>query len=93
MDKEYSSVIKGGVNTMLLNISDESTPFLTKKIDLFFFWEKKALEKNQKIYEINQTYSLELLQTPSKNLYTIGMMMKILGFSEEEGLQFVQNFF
>ena len=93
LDKEYSSVIKGGVNTMLLNISDEETPFLSRKIDLFFFWEKKALEKNEKKYEINQTYSLESLQTPSKNLYTIGMMMKILGFSEEEGLQFVQTFF
>lgn len=78
---------------MLLNISDEKTPFLTKKMDLFFFWEKKALEKNQKIYEINQTYSLESLQTPSKNLYTIGMMMKILGIEEKEGEQFIDTFF
>ncbi|MCR5412702.1 MAG: hypothetical protein K6E76_07145 [Patescibacteria group bacterium] len=40
LDKEYSSVIKGGNNTMLLNISSEQMPFFSRKIDLFVYLDQ-----------------------------------------------------
>ena len=93
LDKEYSSVIKGGNNTMLLNISSEQMPFFSRTIDLFVYLDQFALDKNQNIYQMDKTCFLGTQKTEKKNMFIIGMMIAVLWFDKQEGRTFITTSF
>lgn len=83
-DKEYASIIKGDNNCFFLYISD-GKPFISRKIDFFLAYDPYAISKNEKIYELKNTFMIKDEPCKYKNTFTLGAALKLLNLPLEEG--------
>lgn len=90
-DKEYASIIKWDNNCFFVSISDNEKVCLTKKVDLFFAFDKFAIEKNEKIYDLSEIVDLSSVKATHKNIFTFWICLKIMWYSESEGLEWLND--
>ncbi len=93
-DKEYASIIKGDNNNFFLYISDKPNEyFLNKTIDFFFAFDDYAIQKNQKIYTLKNTFNIKDTTAKHKNVFSFGWALKIFWISLEEWEKFLAQTF
>jgi len=91
-DKEYASIIKWDNNNFFLYISDENF-FISKYINYFFAWDNLAVEKNKKIYDLDNVYDISKCECKYKNTFAFGSALKLLGIDLDEWKKFLENEF
>ena len=84
-DKEYASVIKWENNCFFLYISDQDEVFVRKHIDYFLAYDQYAVDKNEKIYDLEHVYMIKDEKCFHKNTFTFWMALKIFWIPFEEG--------
>ena len=83
-DKEYASVIKGENNCFFLYISDEDNIFISKKIDYFLAYDEYAIEKNEKIYDLENTFMFKNEKCIYKNTFAFWAAIRVFWIPLEE---------
>ncbi len=83
-DKEYASVIKWENNCFFLYISDENDIFISKKIDYFLAYDEYAIEKNEKIYDLENTFMFKNEKCTYKNTFAFWAAIRIFWIPLEE---------
>lgn len=92
-DKEYASIIKGDNNNFFLYISDDTIPYIAKKIDHFIAFDEYAIEKNKEIYTLKKTHNLSKCTCKYKNIPAFWVVLKLLNIPYEEGIQAIEKIF
>ena len=72
-DKEYASVIKWENNCFFLYISDQDEVFVRKHIDYFLAYDQYAVDKNEKIYDLENVYMIKAIM----NHYLLWSKLKV----------------
>ena len=89
-DKEYQSIIKWWNNTFIVYISDNGK-FLSSNIDLFFAYDKLAITRNEKVYNLKNIVEIE--KTDMINMVSVAMFFTLLWKNIEEIKQIVKDYF
>ena len=84
MDKEYASVIKWNNNTMFVNISDDNKPYFSRKVQIFIALDKLAIDKNSKIFDLEEIIDLSTVNTARKNTFAFWIAVEKLNLNHEE---------
>ena len=84
VDKEYASVIKWSNNTMFVNISDDSKPYFSKKVQIFIALDKFAIEKNSELFDLDEIIDLSTVNTARKNTFAFGITVKQLNIHHKD---------
>ena len=92
-DKEYASVIKWENNCFFLYISDKDEIFISKKIDYFLAYDEYAIEKNQKIYDIENSFMFKNEKCTYKNTFAFWAAIRVFWISLEEWKQVLEEQF
>lgn len=92
-DKEYASIIKGDNNCFFLYISDDNTPYISKKIDHFIVFDDYSIIKNKEIYDLKKIINLSTCDCTYKNVPAFGAAIKLLNIPYEEGESVIKTLF
>ena len=84
VDKEYASVIKWSNNTMFVNVSDDSKPYFSKKVQIFIALDKLAIEKNSEIFDLDEIIDLSTVNTARKNTFAFWITVKQLNIHHKD---------
>ena len=92
-DKEYASVIKGENNCFFLYISNENEIFISKEIDYFLAYDQYAIEKNEKIYNLKNTFMFKDEKCTYKNTFAFWAAIRVFWIPLEEWKQVLEKQF
>ena len=92
-DKEYASVIKGENNCFFLYISDKNERFISKEIDYFLAYDQYAIEKNEKIYKLKNTFMFKDEKCTYKNTFAFWAAIRVFWIPLEEWKQVLEKQF
>jgi 2-oxoglutarate ferredoxin oxidoreductase subunit alpha len=92
-DKEYASVIKWENNCFFLYISNEEDIFISKNIDYFLAYDEYAIEKNQKIYNLKNTFMFKNEKCTYKNTFAFWAALRVFWIQLEEGKEILEKQF
>jgi 2-oxoglutarate ferredoxin oxidoreductase subunit alpha len=92
-DKEYASVIKGENNCFFLYISDGNEIFISKEIDYFLAYDQYAIEKNEKIYNLKNTFMFKDEKCTYKNTFAFWAAIRLFWIPLEEWKQVLEKQF
>ena len=92
-DKEYASVIKGENNCFFLYISDKNEIFISKEIDYFLTYDQYAIEKNEKIYKLKNTFMFKDEKCTYKNTFAFWAAIRVFWIPLEEWKQVLEKQF
>ena len=84
-DKEYASVIKWENNSFFIYISNQEEIFITKKINYFLAYDEYAVEKNEKIYDLENTFMFINEKCIYKNTFAFWAAIRVFWIPLEEG--------
>ncbi len=91
-DKEYQSIIKWWNNTFIVYF-DEKDIFLSKKINLFFAFDNLSIQRNQKIYEIENIIAIPYENWLYQNIISVWAAFKSLGIPVTEAINHLKDYF
>ena len=89
-DKEYQSIIKWWNNTFINYISDD-WKYLSSNIDLIFAYDKLAITRNEKVYNLKNIIEIE--KTDMLNMVSVAMFFTMIWKTIEEINQIVKDYF
>ena len=92
-DKEYASVIKGENNCFFLYIWNENEIFISKEIDYFLAYDQYAIEKNEKIYNLKNTFMFKDEKCTYKNTFAFWAAIRVFWIPLEEWKQVLEKQF
>lgn len=80
-DREYASTVKGDNNLFLLAFDRDSSPALSRHIDIFLSIDTFGVTKNEAVYSLGEAFVMDkTLPYKRKNMYLLGQSIALLGF-------------
>ena len=89
-DKEYQSIIKWWNNTFINYISSDWN-FLSSNIDLFFAYDKLAISRNEKVYDLKKIIEIE--KVDMVNMVSVAMFFTLIWKNLDDINQIVKSYF
>ena len=91
-DKEYQSIIKWWNNSMIIYF-DKQDIFLSKKIDLFIYFDDFALERNNKIYDFKYKIKIPNERWLFQNMIAVWVGFKAIWVDESDAIKQLKEYF
>jgi len=89
-DKEYQSIIKWWNNTFINYISSD-WKFLSSNIDLFFAYDKLAISRNEKVYDLKKIIEIE--KVDMVNMVSVAIFFTLIWKNLDDINQIVKSYF
>ena len=91
-DKEYQSIIKWWNNTMIVYF-DQGDIYLTKKLDIFFYFDDFALKRNENVYEIKNKIKIPNERWLFQNMIATWAAFKALWIKQDIAIKQLKEYF
>ena len=91
-DKEYQSIIKWWNNTIIVYF-DKQDIFLSKKIDLFLYFDDFALERNNKVYILKHKIKIPNERWLFQNMIAVWVAFKSIWIDESTAIKQLKDYF